>query len=102
MKNKIVMVMGLAAGLAWANCSVAADFAEHMSNCLEKHANTHDKATVLLECEAAGGKLTNCKVVENSVGGKGFDKAAICVADAMPMAGKTGTIRVPFRFPGDS
>lgn len=102
MKNKIVMVMVLAGGLAMASSSIAADFQEQMNSCLEKHANTHDKASVLLECDAQNGKLANCKVVENSAAGKGFDKAAMCIADAMPMAGKTGTIRVPFRFAGDS
>ena len=103
MKNKIVMVMVLAGGLVAANASVAADFQEQMNSCLEKHANTHDKASVLLECDAQGGKLANCKVVENSApAGKGFDKAAMCIATSMPMAGKTGTIRVPFRFSGES
>jgi hypothetical protein len=101
MNKKIVMVAVLAGGLAMASTTVAADFQEHMNQCLEKHANTHDKASVLLECDAQGGKLANCKVVENSASGKGFDKAAMCIADSMPMAGKTGTIRVPFRFPGE-
>jgi hypothetical protein len=101
MKKKIVMVVAMAAGLVAANACVAADFADQMNQCLEKHANTHDKASVMLECDAAGGKLTNCKAVENS-GGKGFEAAAICIAGNMPMAGKSGTIRVPFRFPGDA
>ena len=101
MKNKVMMVVAMVGGLVAANACVAADFQQQMSDCLEKHANTHDKANVLLECDAEGGKLTNCKVVENS-GGKGFVDAAICIASAMPMAGKTGTIRVPFRFPGDA
>jgi hypothetical protein len=101
MKKKIVMVVAMAAGLVAANACVAADFADQMNQCLEKHANTHDKASVMLECDAEGGKLTNCKAVENS-GGKGFEAAAICIASNMPMGGKTGTIRVPFRFPGDA
>lgn len=54
----------------------------------------------MLECTADGGKLTGCKVLENSVPGKGFDKAALCVADALPMGSKTGTVKVPMRFPG--
>jgi hypothetical protein len=101
MKNKFVMAVVLAGGLMAANVTVAADFQEQMNACLEKHANTHDKASVLLECDAQNGKLANCKVVENSAAGKGFDKAAMCIADSMPMAGKTGTIRVPFRFSGE-
>jgi hypothetical protein len=52
--------------------------------------------------DATGGKLANCKVVENTgPAGKGFDKAAVCIADSMPMGSKTGTIRVPFRFSGE-
>jgi hypothetical protein len=101
MKKNFVMAVVLAGGLMAANASVAADFQEQMNSCLEKHANTHDKATVLLECDAQNGKLANCKVIEDSAAGKGFDKAAMCIADAMPMAGKTGTIRVPFRFSGE-
>jgi hypothetical protein len=102
MKHKLAAAVAVVVGLTASTATMAADFAEQMSNCLEKHANLHDKANILLECEAAGGKLTNCKVVENSAAGKGFDKAAICIADAMPMPGKTGAIRVPFRFPGDA
>lgn len=101
MNKKIVMVLAMAGGLVAANACVAADFQDQMNQCLQEHANTHDKANVMLECDAEGGKLTNCKVVENS-GSKGFEAAAICIASAMPMAGKTGTIRVPFRFPGDA
>jgi hypothetical protein len=101
MKKKIVMVLALAGGLVAANACVAADFQEQMNQCLEKHANTHDKANVLLECDAEGGKLTNCKVVENS-GNKSFEAAAMCIASSMPMGAKSGSIRVPFRFPGDA
>jgi hypothetical protein len=100
MNKKVLAVMVLAAGLGSASGSSAMDLQAQMNTCLEKHANTHDKAAVLLECEAQGGKLVNCKAVENN-GGKSFERAAICIAEAMPMAGKTGAIRVPFRFPGD-
>ncbi len=100
MKKKLITVAVLVGGLTLAHASIAADFQAQMNACLEKHANTHDKANVLLECEAQDGKLVNCKAVENNAS-KGFEKAAICIADAMPMAGKTGTIRVPFRFPGE-
>ena len=40
------------------------------------------------------------KVLSDSAAGKGFDKAALCVADALPMGSKTGTVKVPMRFPG--
>ena len=46
------------------------------------------------------GKLSDCKVVENSAAGKGFDKAALCVAAFLPIGAKTGTIRVPLKFQG--
>jgi len=38
--------------------------------------------------------------VDNSAAGKGFDKAAMCIAEKLPMGAKTGTVKVPFRFPG--
>jgi hypothetical protein len=53
-----------------------------------------------LECTAAGGRLSGCKVLSNSAGGKGFDKAALCVADVLPVGSKTGVVKVPVRFPG--
>ena len=49
---------------------------------------------------ADAGKLSDCKVVDNSAAGKGFDKAAMCIAEKLPMGAKTGTVKVPFRFPG--
>ena len=54
----------------------------------------------MLECSATAGKLSGCKVLEDSKAGKGFDKAALCVADALPMGSKTGVVKVPMRFPG--
>jgi hypothetical protein len=39
-------------------------------------------------------------VVSDSAPGKGFDKAALCVAEAMPMGDKTGDVKIPMRFPG--
>jgi hypothetical protein len=100
MKNIIKIMGGVALSLAFAGASSAADFQESMSKCLVKHANTRDSATVMLECTAEGGKLTGCKVLEDSKAGKGFDKAALCVAEALPMGSKTGVVKVPMRFPG--
>ncbi|MFN3512038.1 MAG: hypothetical protein ACK41C_03275 [Phenylobacterium sp.] len=100
MKNIIKIMGGVALSLAFAGASSAADFQESMSKCLVKHANTRDAATVMLECTAEGGKLTGCKVLEDSKAGKGFDKAALCVAEALPMGSKTGVVKVPMRFPG--
>ena len=59
-----------------------------------------DAATVMLECSADGGKLSGCVVLQDSAAGKGFDKAALCVAEAVPMGAKTGQVKVPMRFPG--
>lgn len=78
----------------------ASSFEEKMDKCLTKNANTKDAATVMLSCTAADGKLTDCSVLSDSMPGKGFDKAALCVADAIPIGGKTGPIKVPLRFPG--
>lgn len=86
--------------LAAASAAQAATFEEKMAGCIEKFANPRDAAVVTLECTADAGKLGNCKVVEDSRAGKGFDKAAICVAEFLPMAGRTGQVKVPFRFPG--
>jgi len=73
-----------------------------MDTCLNRFANTHDAALVVIQCTAGGGKLSACKVVESNGSAKGFDKAAICVADALPMGSKEGDIKIPIRFAGDS
>jgi hypothetical protein len=54
----------------------------------------------MLDCNADGGKLSGCKVLSDSAPGKGFDKGALCVADALPIGSKTGEVKVPMRFPG--
>jgi len=91
---------GCALALALAGQASAGSFEDSMSKCLTKNANTRDAAVVMLECTADGGKLSGCKVLENSQPNKGFDKAALCVADALPMGSKSGTVKVPMRFPG--
>ncbi len=100
LKNNILKMAGVCALALSVAGPASADFADSMGKCLTKNANTHDAAVVMLECTADGGKLTGCKVVENSLPNKGFDKAALCVADALPMGSKTGTVKVPMRFPG--
>ena len=100
MKNLIKIGGGVALCLAFAGASAAADFQESMSKCLTKHANTRDAAVVMLECNATAGKLSGCKVLEDSKAGKGFDKAALCVAEAMPIGDKAGDVKIPMRFPG--
>ena len=100
MKNLIKLGGGIALCLAFAGASSAADFQDSMAKCLTKHANTRDAAVVMLECSATAGKLSGCKVLEDSKAGKGFDKAALCVAEALPMGSKTGVVKVPMRVPG--
>jgi hypothetical protein len=78
----------------------ASAFQDHVDHCLDKFANTRDSASVMLQCSAGDGKLSDCKVVENSAPGRGFDKAALCVAEKLPMGAKTGDIKVPVRFAG--
>jgi hypothetical protein len=100
MKKFIAICSGLGISLALASSSVAGSFEDSMTKCLTKNANTRDSAVVMLGCTANCGKLSDCKVLSDSAPGKGFDKAAICVADALPMGGKTGEVKVPMRFPG--
>jgi hypothetical protein len=100
MKNLIKFVGGVALSLAFAGAASAGSFEDNMSKCLTKHANTRDSAVVMLECTADAGKLSGCKVLENNQPTKGFDKAAVCVAEALPMGSKSGVVKVPMRFPG--
>lgn len=100
MKNVIAMVGGVGLSLVLVSASAAASFEESMSRCLSKNANTRDSATVMLDCTADGGKLSGCKVVSETTPGKGFDKAALCVADVLPIGSRTGQVKVPLRFPG--
>lgn len=96
-KFKNVLVC-MAAAAALSMSASAGSFAEAFTKCVDKFANPKTEATVMLECTAADGKVSDCKVVENSTLVSGFDKAALCVADAMPVGNKTGSIRVPLKF----
>jgi hypothetical protein len=100
MKNVIAVVGGISLSFVLVSTTAAASFEESMTRCLTKNANTKDAATVMLDCTADGGKLSACKVVSDSSPGKGFDKAALCVADSLPIGSKTGEVKVPMRFPG--
>ena len=100
MQKRLTVFAGLGVSLLLASATSAASFQENMTRCLTKNANTKDAAMVMLQCTAAGGKLASCSVVSDSAPGKGFDKAALCVADAMPIGDKTGEMKVPMRFPG--
>jgi hypothetical protein len=100
MKKVIAGVSAISLSLLVAGAASAASFEESMGRCLSKNANTRDQATVMLDCTADGGKLSACKVVSDSAPGKGFDKAALCVADVLPIGSRTGQVKVPVRFPG--
>ena len=101
MKKSVAIFAGVSLSFLLAGASSAASFQEAMGKCLTKNANTRESAVVMLSCTANGGKLTGCTVVNDSAPGKGFDKAALCVAEALPMGAKTGEVRVPVRFPGN-
>jgi hypothetical protein len=100
MKKLITVMAGAGISLVFASATVAGSFEDNMSRCLTKNANVRDSAAVMLDCNADGGKLSNCKVLSDSAPGKGFDKAALCVAESLPIGAKTGELKVPMRFPG--
>lgn len=100
MKKIIVITVSALAMLVVAGPTSAGNLQGEMTRCLNKHANVTQAAKVTLECTAAEGKLSNCKVVESEAPSKGFEAAAICVAGSLPMGGKSGVIRVPLRFTG--
>jgi hypothetical protein len=100
MKYSLPIAGGIFGSLILAGSACAASFQESMDSCLSRYANPRDAASVMLECNADNGKLSDCKVVESKAPSKGFEKAAMCVAEALPMGSKTGTIKVPIRFAG--
>jgi hypothetical protein len=100
MKKSLAVIGGIAGSLLLASSALADGFQAHVTQCVEKFADPSVTASVTLECTAGGGKLSDCKVVDNTAAGKGFDKAAMCLADFLPMGAKTGPIRVPLKFQG--
>ena len=101
MNKKIALIFAVVSTVGLSTSAFAGSgFQERVDQCLERHANTHDAASVTLQCTAGAGKLSDCKVVDNSMPGKGFDKAAMCVAESLPMGAKTGDIKIPVRFTG--
>jgi len=98
MKKSLAIIGGIAASLLLTGNVLAEGFQTHVTECVERFADPNMAASVTLECMAGGGKLSDCKVVNTTVTGKGFDKAAICIADFLPMGSKTGSVRVPLKF----
>ncbi len=76
-----------------------ADFAKDFTACVDKFAiNPKATADVRLTCNAVAGKLEDCKIKEAPSPANGFDKAAMCVAQILPVGSKTGEIDVPLKF----
>jgi len=88
----------LAGAVLIATPAVAGSLAEQFASCAAKFPNLSKSASVMLECTAAEGKLNDCKVVEAPTPTAGFDKAALCVAEALPIGSRTGAIKVPIKF----
>jgi hypothetical protein len=93
-----VFAAGFAGALLIIAPSFAGSLAEQFASCASKFANSSKSASVMLECTAADGKLTGCKVAEAPSPANGFDKAALCVAEALPVGSRTGAIKVPIKF----
>ncbi len=101
MKRSMAIAAGAALSLFVAQGAIAdGSFQDHFEKCLDQYVNAKVSASVVLTCTAAGGKLDGCTVKENSAPGKGFDKAAMCIAAFLPMGAKTGAVEVPLKFPG--
>lgn len=88
-------VAGAAGLMVLAGPCLAGSLADQFANCAKKF-SVSAAASVMLECTAADGKLTDCKVLESAT--PSADKAALCVADAIPVGSKTGAIKVPIKF----
>lgn len=98
MKTFSSLFCATAALVALGGIGHAASLSEQFASCVEKFANSKLSASVMLECNAADGKLSDCKVLEAPSPVNGFDKAAMCVADILPIGSKTGSVKVPVKF----
>jgi hypothetical protein len=97
--NKIkAIVTTFTAVLALSASATAGGLTEQFSSCVAKFANPKLGATIMLECTAGDGKLSDCKVIDAPSPPNGFDKAAMCVAEVLPVGSKTGPIKVPVKF----
>ena len=84
--------------VAFSSAASAGGLAAYFTICVAKYADPKASATVVLDCNAADGKLNGCKVVEAPTPSKGFDKAALCVAEALPVGTRTGDTKFPIKF----
>ena len=90
-----VSIAALAGAVLLGAPALAGSLADQFASCANKY-SVSTAASVMLQCTAADGKLTNCKVLESA--SASADKAALCVADAIPVGSKTGDIKVPIKF----
>jgi hypothetical protein len=93
-----VFFAGAACAMLIATPAVAGSLAEQFASCASKFASSSKSASVMLECTAADGKLSGCKVLEAPTPVAGFDKAAMCVAEVLPIGSRTGSLKVPIKF----
>ncbi len=98
MKKIKTVLTAAAVVMAFTSAASAAGLSEQFTACAAKFANPKLAATVMLECTAADGKLSDCKVLEAPAPANGFDKAAMCVAEVLPIGTRTGSIKVPVKF----
>lgn len=91
-------VIACTAVAAFSASATAGGLTEQFSSCVAKFANPKLGATIMLECTAGDGKLSDCKVIDAPSPPNGFDKAAMCVAEVLPVGSKTGPIKVPVKF----
>jgi hypothetical protein len=98
MRKLTVITAALAGMVSLAGSVQAGSLSEAYGTCVERFANHKQTVTVMLLCTAADGKLADCKVLEAPSPANGFDKAAMCVADVLPIGSKTGPIKVPILF----
>ena len=97
MKTTTIMAAMSVAFLMAASAS-AVDVASQYAKCRERYTNPFMGATVILACTATEGKLSECKIAEAPTPAAGFDKAALCVAQVLPMGTRTGPVTVPIKF----
>lgn len=102
MKKSIGYVACVTGMMALVGPAWAGSLSDQFSSCVSKFANDKQSVSVMLECNAADGKLSDCKVTDAPSPANGFDKAALCVADVLPIGSKTGTVKVPIRFQGNT
>ncbi len=87
---------------SFAGSTFAASLNDGFSDCVKRFANDEQSASVVLVCKASNGKLSDCKVTIAPSPENGFGKAALCVANLLPVGSITGTVKVPIRFQGAS